>query len=796
MKAVAAYVRARLRGSVRTTALFALLVAVAGAVLLTGLAGARRTESAYRRMLEDAAVGHLLLYAPTVGPDALAALAEVEDLGRTAYVFARFPTLADEGRQVVPFVALDDREFRTIDRHRVIKGRLPEPDRDEEVAVSQGMADRYGLTVGSTLPIRVFSLDQYESVVGTPDDPEPAGAAVDLEVTAVVLGIQDVGRDYDDVDVEYSGSDENLTLTPAFAEQHLEPDLLGGAAYRVRLRGGDADLARFTERVAQLAGDGPVGPEAQREVSRRIERGTDVLAFALLLFGVGAGVLGLLLVGQAVARQGRADLAEAGALRAMGMRPLALLGVGVSRALVVALAGAAGAVVLAVAASPLFPIGLARQAEPSPGVDVDGLVLAAGAAVIVLVLVLQTGVSAWWRLRGADAPGSATRPGGLGVADRLARAGLPVTGTIGVRLAFDRGRGARAVPLRATLFGAVVGLAAITAVVVFGQSLNRLVDDPVRQGWNWDVVVGNPNSLAPVEGAEEALATSPIVDGFTTVVSAGIPLGDTGVTALGLEPGEGAVLPPLLDGRYPTGDDEIALDVELLRRFHLDVGERFSAADRKLEVVGEVVFPDAVLDASDGTEGGAILTTAGVLAFEPEITFPTRWLVDLAPGVDLAEARRALGPAFGRTVLPQLRPDDVEYVATVAWMPYAMAALVAGFAVATVGHVLVASIRRRRDLAILKTLGLGRRDVRAVVAWQATTLGLVALLVGLPVGVVTGRWAWMTVAARLGARSDPLVGPLLVGAIVVAALVVLNAIAAVPGRIAARVRPAVVLRSE
>jgi putative ABC transport system permease protein len=190
------------------------------------------------------------------------------------------------------------------------------------------------------------------------------------------------------------------------------------------------------------------------------------------------------------------------------------------------------------------------------------------------------------------------------------------------------------------------------------------------------------------------------------------------------------------------------------------------------------------------------MTAAGVLAFDPEVTFPTRWLVDLAPGVDLTQARRELGPTFGRTVLPGLRPDDVEYVATVAWMPYVMAALVAGFAVSTVGHVLVATIRRRRDLAILKTLGLGRGDVRAVVAWQATTLGIVALLVGLPVGVVTGRWAWTAVAARLGARSDPLVGPLLVVGIVVAAIVVLNAIAAVPGRMAARLRPAVVLRSE
>ncbi|CAN5182517.1 hypothetical protein BH18ACT4_BH18ACT4_08180 [soil metagenome] len=798
MTAVAACVRVRLRGSVRTTALFALLAAVAGAVLLTGVAGARRTESAYRRMLEHADAGHLLLYAPSITPEQLDAVPEVVDFGRASYVFARFPTLEDQGRQVVPFVALDDHAFRTTDRPRVLQGRMPEPDRAEEVAISEGMAERYGLSVGSSLTIGVFSLDQYERVVGTPDDPEPAGPSVDLEVTAVVRGIQDVGRDFDDAEVEYVGSDENLTLTPAFAEQHLDPELTGGSAYRIRLRGGDADLARFMGHAARLAGDNPIGPIAQAELNRRIERGTDILALALLLFGATAGILGLLFVGQALGRQGRADLAEASVLQAIGMRPRDLLSVGVSRAAVVAVAGALGAVGLAVAASPLFPVGLARTAEPSPGLDVDVPVLALGALAIVLVLTLHACVSAWWRLRRGDAPKSAERPGGLGVPDRLAQAGLPLQATTGVRLALDRGHGVRTVPLRTTLFGAVVGMAAITAVVVFGQSLDRLVDDTVRQGWNWDVVVGNPNAIAPVDGAEEALAASPIVEGFTAVFTAGLPLGGTGVTALGLEPVEGTVVPPLLEGRAPAADDEVALDIELLRRFDLSVGERFTAAGRRLVVVGEVAFPDAVLDASDGTEGGALMTAHGAQSFaaDRQITFPTRWLVDLAPGVDLAEARRELGPTFGRTVLGQLRPDDVEYVATVAWMPYVMAALVAGFAVATVGHVLVASIRRRRDLAILKTLGLGRGDVRAVAAWQATTLGLFALVVGLPLGIVTGRWAWLVVADRLGARSGPQIGPLLVVLLVVAAVVVLNGIAAVPGRVAARIRPAVVLRSE
>ena len=39
----------------------------------------------------------------------------------------------------------------------------------------------------------------------------------------------------------------------------------------------------------------------------------------------------------------------------------------------------------------------------------------------------------------------------------------------------------------------MVAVAAVTASLTFAASLDRLVDSPTLQGWNWDVVVGNPN---------------------------------------------------------------------------------------------------------------------------------------------------------------------------------------------------------------------------------------------------------------------------------------------------------------
>jgi predicted lysophospholipase L1 biosynthesis ABC-type transport system permease subunit len=58
--------------------------------------------------------------------------------------------------------------------------------------------------------------------------------------------------------------------------------------------------------------------------------------------------------------------------------------------------------------------------------------------------------------------------------------------------------------------------------------------------------------------------------------------------------------------------------------------------------------------------------------------------------------------------------------------------------------------RRRRELALLKTLGMTRRQVRAIVAWQTTVTLVIAAGAGLPLGLALGRWAWQAFAGSLG----------------------------------------------
>ncbi len=143
------------------------------------------------------------------------------------------------------------------------------------------------------------------------------------------------------------------------------------------------------------------------------------------------------------------------------------------------------------------------------------------------------------------------------------------------------------------------------------------------------------------------------------------------------------------------------------------------------------------------------------------------------------------------------RPSDIVSYERVRTTPLVLAGVLALLAIATVTHALVTAVRRRRrDLALLKTLGFTRRQVMGSVAWQASTFAFLALVIGVPVGVIVGRWAWTALADDLGTVAEPIVPVLAVVLAVPVVLLIANAVAYVPGRIAARLRPATVLRSE
>ncbi|HEY5026110.1 MAG TPA: FtsX-like permease family protein [Acidimicrobiales bacterium] len=137
------------------------------------------------------------------------------------------------------------------------------------------------------------------------------------------------------------------------------------------------------------------------------------------------------------------------------------------------------------------------------------------------------------------------------------------------------------------------------------------------------------------------------------------------------------------------------------------------------------------------------------------------------------------------------------YLAATKATPATLAAGLAAGAVVALGLTLTASVRRRRrDLALLKTLGFTPRQVATAVAWQASVAASIGIIIGVPAGIALGRWLWTLFARAIYAVPQPSVPVLEIVLVGLGALVLANVVAAIPGRIAARTSTAFVLRAE
>jgi ABC-type antimicrobial peptide transport system permease subunit len=116
------------------------------------------------------------------------------------------------------------------------------------------------------------------------------------------------------------------------------------------------------------------------------------------------------------------------------------------------------------------------------------------------------------------------------------------------------------------------------------------------------------------------------------------------------------------------------------------------------------------------------------------------------------------------------------------------------FGVATLVHLLLVSVARRRpELGLLKALGFVRRQVASSVLWQATTVALVGVVIGVPAGVAAGRLIWQAFAANLGVVPVTVVTAWVIAAIALGSVLAANGLAIGPSLAAARSRPASLL---
>jgi ABC-type lipoprotein release transport system permease subunit len=533
-------------------------------------------------------------------------------------------------------------------------------------------------------------------------------------------------------------------------------------------------------------------------------------------------LVAVLVVTQALVRQSFLESIDYPYLRALGMDRAQLWGLGMARAVAIGLLAAPIAVVVAFVLSPFTPIGLARIAEPDPGFAADALALGVGAVATLGVVLIVAALPALLAARSRRKPELASRPTGQtgpsAAAGALSRAGAPASLTTGVRLALEAGKGRSAVPVRSTLAGAVIGVAAVAAAFGFNASLDHLLTTPRLYGAPWDLQItpalNSSNSTDDVAPTIPVLrADREVADVATGRSGAPLTIQGTSVQGMTFDRVKGQPLAPtVLEGRLPSGGSaEIVLGTQTLRSARASVGSTVKVSltgvtptPMPVRVVGRAVFP--TLGAGFGLGQGALFTTEyGMRALVPPgfsgVPPPDTAVVRLAPGVDPSRAQaglaRQLSTLGSYQVVAPAKPVDLVNFGRVKNLPLVLAGLLAALAAATLANLLVSSIRRRRrDLAVLKSLGFVPAQVRAAVAWQATTLGVVAAAVGIPVGVAAGRWAWLAFTHELGIVPEAAVSLLVLLAMVPATLLVANLVAVLPARAAARAQPAGVLRSE
>ena len=338
--------------------------------------------------------------------------------------------------QVIALSSPDRTLGVSADRVKILQGQLFNPGAAGQAVIDQELASLEHLQPGGTLHL-----------LGIPNNPKTGnpefGQAVPLafRVTAIAVFDNQV------IPTTETNSEPMALLSPSFTATRAARSFYYDTQAGVRLRPG-ASMTGFLQAASALAkrypatGGSIVVVNLSDEVAAT-ERAIRPQAVALAVFAVLAGLIGLAVIGQLLARQLVLDSAEFPVLRALGMTRASLAALALARLAAVTVAGAVIAVGVAIAASPLMPIGPARLAEPTPGIEVNLAVLGVG-------LRRDRGAAA-----GAAGGGGLARGGpGAGAAGRgrAGRAGPAVAAGIGAgagRVGARQHRGADGVRARA-----------------------------------------------------------------------------------------------------------------------------------------------------------------------------------------------------------------------------------------------------------------------------------------------------------------------------------------------------------
>ena len=819
-----------------------LLIGLIGGIAMASVAAARRTQSSYPAFLASTNPSDLTMsfYGTGSGVAGASLTAEIARLPDVRHVDSMLaPTVVPLTLNGAPrlstanvVVSVGSIDGMTLDQDRlaVIEGRRADPNRADQIMMTSGAAKLLNVHVGQVVPLGFYTEAQMSQPgFGTPR------VAPRLLVRARLVGIVTLNNEVlqDDLDQAFGFT----FLTPAFVREAeaVSPTPITPVLYGLKLDHGDRGVAKVEQDLVGLVPPGFTDQfHVTSSVVEQMELSLKPESVALGAFGTIAALVCLTLGLQAISRQLRSEDEDRAVLRALGAGPAVTVADGLIGVLAAVVLGSLLAGAVAIGLSPLGPIGPVRPVYPDPGIAADWTVLGAGLAVLVVGLGTAAVALSYRRAPHLAARGEQGTARPSRVSRGAETAALPVAGVVGVRFALEPGRGRTAVPVRSALFGMVLAVAMVVATLTFASSLNTLVSHPPLYGWNWSYALYPTNQVPPQ--ALKLLDHDPLVAGWAGVDYNDAQI-DGQVVPIILGRPDAEVSPPILSGHGLDGNDQIVLGAATLSALHKHVGDTVTISyetakdapeyipPTKLLIVGTATFPAVGYDSfvaehtSMGT--GALASTAieppafqrSLQNPDPNLNGPELVFVRLRPGVsatagraDMQRIALAANRVFAAdpratgndvSVLSVLRPAQIVNYRSIGSTPVILAAGLAAGAIVALGLTLAVSVRRRRrDLALLKTLGFTHRQLAAAVACQATVVAAIGIILGIPLGILVGGQLWTLFARNINAVPDPAVPVLWVVLVAIGALVFANLDAALPGLDAARTPAALALRAE
>ncbi|MEU4694063.1 ABC transporter permease [Actinoplanes sp. NPDC023714] len=458
------------------------------------------------------------------------------------------------------------------------------------------------------------------------------------------------------------------------------------------------------------------------------------------------GVLGLLvaviIVGNVVSGAVISGFRHIGVLKSLGFTPRQVVAVYLTMVSVPAVAGAVLGAALGVAAvRPMLTdtfrgLGFGQEAEIRPWVIVTAL---AGVPMIVLIAALLPARRAH-RLSAAEAisAGSAPRRGrGLRAQRALSGSRLPRPISLGLGLPFAR-------PARTalTMASLLLGVASVTFALGLSDTVIRISEVGARASGEIGVRPFNGREHTPsrqsdaevermLRGIPGTARVGVAVNRVLSVAGQSEPLqvnfvrGD--MAAMGYEE-------QLYEGHWMTAADQLVLPTQLLNERGLAIGQEVTVALdgawARFTIVGETVR------GLPGPEG-AFAAWRDFPATDPNAYF---YQVQTVPGTDLnAYASRVTEADPGLDAWNNTGGDSFSTVITA--FSVVLALLLATVAALGVLNTVALNVtERRRDLGMLKSIGMTPRQVVVMMVTSMAALGVAAGVIGIPIGLAAHRF--------------------------------------------------------